>query len=85
MFYFFFRMHLNVENHEVIYADDSSGQHSFQLDLPDVTAFLEHLFKHLFMVAVDRQCHRCLDACGHAMSMHIGRPFNRDFHSCIPT
>ena len=78
-------MYLNVENHEVIFGDDSSVQHSIQLDHEDVCVFLERLFRHLFKVSTNRQCHRCADACGHAMSMHIGRPFNKDFHSCVPS
>ena len=78
-------MYVNIENHEVIFGDDSSVQHSLQLDAPDLQAYLENFFKLLFKVDTNRQCHRCNESCQHAMTMHIGRPFYRDFHSCVPT
>ena len=78
-------MHLTVENHEVIYGADTSAQHSIQLDLVDVTAFLERFFKLLFKVDLNRHCHRCTDSCRHALTLHLGRPFSRDFYACVPT
>jgi len=78
-------MHLSVENHEVIFGDDSAVQHSLQLELPDVTSFLERFFKLLFKVDLNRQCHRCDHSCTHALTLHFGRPFSPDFHSCVPT
>ena len=78
-------MYLSVENHEVIFGDDSAVQHSFQLDAPDVIEFLERFFKLLFKVATNRQCHRCDRTCSHALTLHFGRPFSPDFHSCVPS
>ena len=77
-------MRVEVENQEVIYSDGCAVKHSVQLDLSDMVAFLEELFRYLFMVDLNRNCHLCSDVCHHALTLHFGRPFSRDFHSCIP-
>ena len=77
-------MLVEVENYEVIYSDGCAVKHSVQVELADVVAFLEELFRHLFKVDVNRNCHFCSDVCRHALSLHFGRPFSQNFYSGIP-
>ena len=78
-------MHVTVESHEVIFGDDYGVKHSFRLADKDVTDFLEELYRHLYKVDFNRSCHRCNEACQHALTLHFGRPFNQDFYSGVPS
>ena len=77
-------MQLVVESHEVIYGDDSSVKHSLQLENTVIESFLADFFRLLFRVDQNRHCHRCTDSCQYALTLHLGRPFERDFDSCVP-
>ena len=77
-------MHVVVESHEVVFGDDLGVKHSFQLDETDVCEFLEELFRYLYKVDHNRSCHRCSEACRHALTLHFGRPFSQDFYSGVP-
>ena len=77
-------MHLSVESHEVIFGDGCSVKRSFQLDDAVLHPFLIDFFRLLYTVDTNRHCHRCTDPCRYAMTLHLGRPFERDFETCVP-
>ena len=78
-------MHVTVESHEVIFGDDYGVKRSVRLADQDVEVFLEELYRYLYQVDCNRSCHRCSEACQHALTLHFGRPFSQDFYSGVPT
>ena len=77
-------MILDLEHAEVIYGDGIAVHRGLRLPENVVTTFLEKFFKKLFQVDTNRNCHLCSDACGYAMTMHLGQPFQNRFKDCIP-
>ena len=80
-----FRMILEFEHAEVIYGDGIAVHRGLKLPDNVITSFLEKFFRKLFRVDTNRGCHLCTDACGFAMTMHIGQPFQKRFRDCIPS
>ena len=77
-------MILTLEHSEVIYGDGLTVHRNLQLPESVAELFLEKFFKKLFRVDRNRSCHLCTDACGYAMTMHVGQPFQKCFKDCIP-
>ena len=77
-------MHVQVINSEVIFGDGLNVYDSISLPAAVLERFLGRLFKHLFDVDANRNCHRCEDACEYALTLHFGRPFHSNFLKCVP-
>ena len=77
-------MHLTVEHHEVIFGDGSSVYRSMRLPQKELEDFLRKFFRKLFSVDMNRHCHSCTDSCDFGMTLHFGRPFQRNFMDCVP-
>ena len=77
-------MHVQLENSELVYSDGLVVYHDLKLPSDALMTFLESMFKMLFRVDHNRNCHRCEDPCDSALTLHFGRPFNGSFRTCVP-
>ena len=77
-------MRIQLERHEIIYGDGTQVHRDLYLPRELLLDFLDEFMKHMFNLGGNRNCHRCTSSCGHALTMHIGRPFHGIFKECVP-
>ena len=78
-------MNLTLEHFSVIYGDGQTQYRTLGLPRASVLEFLEKFFRKLYAVDVNRNCHRCTGSCQFGLTLHVGRPFHRRFHDCVPS